>query len=117
VEDIERAITQAEQASGLHYSVYVGDAAGDLREFGRRLLSVLGDEGDQSVVVVVDPTARRLEILTGKQAAYHLDDRATALAALSMTTSLSAGELRGGIVDGLRTLAEHARQPRTLHAE
>ena len=117
VEDIERAISQAEQASGLHFSVYVGDVTGDLRDFGRRLLGALGADADASVVVVVDPTARRLEILTGKQAAYHLDDRATALGALSMTTSLSAGDLRGGIVDGLRTLAEHARQPRTLHAE
>ena len=117
VEDIERAIAQANQASGLRFSVYVGDVSGELRPFGRRLLAVLGPDADNAVVVVVDPTARRLEILTGKQAAYHLDDRATALGALSMTTSLSAGDLRGGIVDGLRTLAEHARQPRTLHAD
>lgn len=114
---IERALGQADRASGLDFSVYVGEVEGDLRELGRRLLGALGDRGDDAVVVVVDPSARRLEILTGQGAAYHLDDRATALGALSMTTSFAAGDLAGGIVDGLRTLAEHARQPRTFHTE
>ena len=114
---IERALDQAQQASGLRFSVYVGQVDGDLRALGRRLLGALGDDADRSVVVVVDPAARELEILTGRSAAYHLDDRATALGALSMTTSFGSGDLAGGIVDGLRTLAEHARQPRTLHLE
>ena len=114
---IGRALEQAEQASGLDFSVYVGEVEGDLRELGRRLLGALGARAERAVLVVVDPTARRLEVLTGQVAAYHLDDRATALGALSMTTSFSAGDLTGGIVDGLRTLAEHARQPRTLHNE
>lgn len=114
---IERAIAQAERASGLDFSVYVGEVPGDLRALGRQLLGVLGDGADDAVVIVVDPTARKLEILTGRIAAYHLDDRATALGSLAMTTSFVAGDLSGGIVDGLRTLAEHARQPRTLHLE
>jgi uncharacterized membrane protein YgcG len=117
VDEIERAIAQADQSSGLNFSVYVGEVAGNLRDFGRQLLGALGPDADTAVLVVVDPTARCLEVLTGRQAAYHLDDRATALGALSMTTSFTAGDLRGGIVDGLRTLAEHARQPRTLHGE
>jgi uncharacterized membrane protein YgcG len=114
---IGRSIEQAEAASGLDFSVYVGEVDGDLRETGRQLLGVLGSRADDAVVIVVDPTARSLEILTGRRAAYHLDDRATALGALAMTTSFAAGDLAGGIVDGLRTLAEHARQPRTLHLE
>jgi hypothetical protein len=36
---------------------------------------------------------------------------------MSMTSSFGAGDLAGGIVDGLRTLAEHARQPRALHTD
>lgn len=114
---IDRAIAQAEQSSGLDFSVYVGEVEGDLREYGRRLLGALGPAAADAVVVVIDPTGRQLEILTGRRAAFHLDDRATALGALSMTTSFAAGDLPGGIVDGLRTLAEHARQPRTLHSE
>ena len=77
----------------------------------------LGDDADRSVVVVIDPAHRRLEILTGATAARYLDDRATALGAMSMTSSFAAGDLAGGIVAGLHTLSEHARHPRTLHSD
>jgi len=117
VDAIERAIKQAQQESGIHYSVYVGAPDNDLREFGRQLLGALGKKADDSVLVVIDPASRRLEILTGIAASLHLDDRATALGAMSMTSSFAAGDLAGGIVAGLHTLSEHARQPRTLHAE
>lgn len=117
LESISRAISQAEQATGLDFSVYVGDADGDLTQTGRRLLGALGKRADLAVVIVVDPTAREVDVLAGTAAAYHLDDRGLALGVMSMTTSFAMGDLAGGIVDGLRTLAEHARQPRTLHTE
>lgn len=115
VDAIKRALDQAERECGLSFSVYVGDPGSDLREYGCTLLGALGEAGERAVVVLVDPSSRRLEILTGSVASMALDDRATALGAMSMTSSFSAGELTGGIVSGLHTLAEHARQPRTLH--
>ena len=117
VDAIERAIDHARAESDLEYSVFVGAPDGDLREQGRRLLGALGDAAPRSVLVVVDPAHRRLEILTGSTAARYLDDRATALGAMSMTSSFAAGDLAGGIVAGLHTLGEHARHPRTLHTE
>ncbi len=117
VDAIERAIDHARAESDLNFSVFVGAPEGDLREQGRRLLAALGDDADRSVVVAVDPAQRRLEILTGVAAARHLDDRATALGAMSMTSSFAAGDLAGGIVAGLHTLSEHARHPRTLHSD
>jgi uncharacterized membrane protein YgcG len=116
VQAIERALDQAHSESELNYSVFVGAPEGDLREQGRRLLGALGEAADESVVVVIDPAKRRLEILTGPTAARYLDDRATALGAMSMTSSFTAGDLAGGIVAGLHTLSEHARHPRTLHS-
>ena len=116
VHAIERAIEQAHAESGLHYSVFVGSPEGDLRDQGRRLLGALGSSSDDAVIVVIDPAQRRLEILTGASAARYLDDRATALGAMSMTSSFTAGDLAGGIVAGLHTLSEHARHPRTLHS-
>jgi uncharacterized membrane protein YgcG len=115
VQAIERAIEQAHAESGLRFSVFVGAPEGELREQGRRLLGALGADADRAVVVVVDPAQRRLDILTGSTAARFLDDRATALGAMSMTSSFTAGDLAGGIVAGLHTLSEHARHPRTLH--
>ena len=44
-------------------------------------------------------------------------DRDCALTAMSMVTAFSSGDLTGGIVDGVQKLAEHARQPRTLHLD
>jgi uncharacterized membrane protein YgcG len=116
VQSIERALDQAHSESGLDYSVFVGAPEGELREQGRKLLGALGEGADRAVVVVVDPAQRRLEILTGATAARYLDDRATALGAMSMTSSFTAGDLAGGIVAGLHTLSEHARHPRTLHS-
>jgi uncharacterized membrane protein YgcG len=115
VQAIERALVHANAESELDYSVFVGSVHGDLREEGRKLLGALGADGDRAVVVVIDPAQRRLEILTGPLAARYLDDRATALGAMSMTSSFTAGDLAGGIVAGLHTLSEHARHPRTLH--
>ena len=116
VHAIERAIAQAHDESDLQYSVFVGTSDGDLRQQGRQLLGALGADGHNAVIVVIDPAQRRLEILTGSTAARYLDDRATALGAMSMTSSFTAGDLAGGIVAGLHTLSEHARHPRTLHS-
>jgi uncharacterized membrane protein YgcG len=116
VQAIERAIEHARAESDLSFSVFVGAPDGDLRQQGRELLGALGAASDTAVVVAIDPAQRRLEILTGTTAARYLDDRATALGAMSMTSSFTAGDLAGGIVAGLHTLSEHARHPRTLHA-
>ncbi len=116
-DDIKRAIQLARQASGVRFSVYVGAAEGDYRGFARKLHAALGAEAPHAVLVFVDPGARRLEIVTGPEARRQLDDRSCALAAMSMTTAFTAGDLAGGIASGVQMLAEHARRPRTLHGE
>jgi uncharacterized membrane protein YgcG len=116
-EDIERAVEFAEQESHLSVSVYVGALQADSREHAGRLLTALGPEGSATVLVAVDPGSHRLEIVTGPGLRYRLDDRACHLASLSMTTSFAGGDLAGGIVNGVRQLAEHARAPRVLHTD
>jgi len=114
--DIERAVRNAEAASGLHFSVYVGGADSETRPFATRLLSRLGDP-DPSVLVYVDPPGRRMEIVTGAQAKRRLDDAQCGLAALTMQASFAAGDLTGGLVTGVQQLGEHARQLPMLHTE
>ncbi|HJY24556.1 MAG TPA: DUF5130 family protein [Actinomycetes bacterium] len=133
-DEITRALRVAESESGLSFSVYVGalrdgspgaadtivsaDASGaSVRQAAQRLHAALGGEASSSVLVVVDPASRHLEIVTGAEAHRKLDDRDCALTAMSMVTAFSAGALTGGIVDGVQKLAEHARQPRTLHLD
>jgi uncharacterized membrane protein YgcG len=112
---ILRAIQVGRQNSGLSFSVYVGPAEGNPRAFARRRHAELGAEAPDAVLVLVDPVARALEIVTGSRARRWVDDRACALAAASMTTAFAAGNLAGGIAQGLQVLAEHSRHPQSLH--
>jgi uncharacterized membrane protein YgcG len=114
---VERARVQAEEQTGLRFSIYVAAVTGAITETARRLLASVEPDPASAVLVVVDPGARLLEIVTGSVAARHLADRDAALTAVSMTTSFANGDLVEGIVDGLRTLADHARSPRTLHTD
>ena len=92
----------------MHFSVYVGAVEGDIREHAERLHAALGPQATNGALVLIAPGDRQLEIVTGKQSARRLSDRACALAALSMTTAFAGGDLVGGIVTGLRMLSEAA---------
>ena len=115
-EDIDRAVKIAEADTDLRFTVYVGALGDDSRGQAVALHRALPDHA-RSVLVAVDPGARRVEIVTGSISRRWLDDRSCGLAVLSMTTSFTAGGLADGIVNGVRTLAEHARHPRVLHLD
>jgi uncharacterized membrane protein YgcG len=115
-DEIERAIDIARRETGLEFAVYVGAANADPRAFARRLLAELPDPG-RSVLVVVDPASRRLEIISGVVAGRVVDSRACSLAAATMTSAFAAGDLVGGIANGVILLGEQARRPPSLHHE
>lgn len=111
---IDRAIRYAEAGSGLVFSVYVGPSEQDCRAYAWQLLQQLPDPA-RSVLVLVDPAQRVLEVVTGAVAQRTLTDTECAFAVLSMQTCFSAGDLSGGIVTGLQQLGDHARTPTSLH--
>jgi uncharacterized membrane protein YgcG len=111
---LARAVALVERATGLRVVLRVGRLDGG-RAAAEALLAACGTEAPGSVVVAVDPAARTLEIVTGRRAAEVLDDRTCALAALAMTSSFAAGDLVGGIRNGLQVLADHGRNLRTPH--
>ncbi len=112
-----RAIRLARQQSQLPVSVYVGTLEGDSRATALTLHGALGEEAVRTVLVAVDPGARRVEIVTGSEVRRRLDDRAAGLAAMTMTSAFQAGDLAGGISSGVLALAEHTQTPRSLHTE
>lgn len=116
-DDVVRAIRLARQQSQLPVSVYVGALDGDSRATALQLHAALGDEAAQTVLVAVDPGARRVEVVTGPESRRRVDDRAAALAAMTMTSAFQAGDLSGGIASGVLSLAEHAHVPRSLHTD
>lgn len=118
---IDHAVTQCRQQNGLDVSVVVGDLGvtdpSRFREAAETLHAALGAERSRSaVLVVVAPGQRRVEIVTGPAARRRVPDRGAALAVLSMSTAFTGGDLAGGIVDGLRQIADAAGKREAIPA-
>ena len=113
---IEEIVSAAENLCGLSFKVYVGQLS-DGRASAEALLQASAGESTRTVLTAIDPTSRTLEIVTGSHASTSIDDRTCALAALAMTSSFQAGELIGGIRNGVNLMAEHARRPERRHLD
>jgi hypothetical protein len=106
---IARAVDAADAATGLRFRVVVGDLGSEESSLQPPLRS--------GVLIAVDPVGRRLEIVTGSDAARQISDRTCALASLAMTSSFAAGDLVGGLRNGLQVLADHGRRDDTRHLD
>lgn len=104
---IAEALKLADTSTGLTFSVYVGDLEQPVRGHAEKLHSQM-DAAERGVLVAISPNQRLLEIVTGDVARRRIPDRASKLAALSMSAAFSGGDLAGGIVSGLAQLAEQA---------
>lgn len=104
---IDEALREADAATSLTFSVYVGGIDEPVRENAEKLHAQLADPA-KSVLLAIDPQRRQLEIVTGSAARKRLADRDCKLAALSMAAAFGGGDLAGGIVSGLAQLADHA---------
>jgi uncharacterized membrane protein YgcG len=102
---LDEALTLSSRESGLIFSVYVGSLRQPTRAHAEALFERLTDN---AVLITVAPGERSLHIVTGPESAKRLPNRACALAALAMRASFSNGDLTGGIVTGLRMLADAA---------
>ncbi|MEU6859459.1 DUF5130 family protein [Glycomyces sp. NPDC046736] len=106
---LDEALSVAERdGGGLHYSVYVGPLHDPIRGAAEALHERLADPA-RSVLIAVSPEQRELEIVTGQIAREKIPDRSAALVVFSMEAAFGAGQLSGGIVTGLRMLAETAQ--------
>lgn len=105
---IDEALATADRESdGIVFSVYVGPLHEPTKGAARGLHDRLADPA-RSVLIAVSPQQRKLEIVTGEAAMKRIPDRNAALVALSMTAAFGGGDLAGGIVTGLRMLADQA---------
>jgi hypothetical protein len=86
---LDEALTMASRQSGLRFSVFLGE---------------LGEAPS----VAVSPGQRVVEVLTGPEARVRLPDRSAKLAVMSMVASFKEGDLLGGLLSGLRMLADQA---------
>jgi hypothetical protein len=113
---IDEAIRKAELVSRVEFSVFVGRVDGEPRAFATQLHNRLVAP-PRSILILLDPAARALEIVTGGDVRRNLTDREVELVALQMQSMFAEGDLVGGLRRGIQELADHAKAPETLHAE
>jgi uncharacterized membrane protein YgcG len=111
---LDEALTMSSRETGLRFTLYVGDLGSRTRVQAEELHARSGENPGDAVLIAVSPGQRVVEVVTGAGASRRLPDRACALAVLSMTTSFAAGDLVGGIVNGLRQLSDQAGHPAAL---
>jgi hypothetical protein len=111
---LDEALTMSSRETGLRFTLYIGDLGRQTRLQAEELHARSGAHPADAVLIAVSPGQRVVEVVTGSGAARRLPDRACALAVLSMTTSFAAGDLVGGIVNGLRQLSDQAGHPAAL---
>ncbi len=112
---IDETIRKAEQLSRIEFSVFVGKAEGEPRQFAMKLHRSLVAPS-RSILILVDPVVRALEVVTGVDVRRNLTDREVELAVLEMQSAFATGDLVGGLKRGISMLADHARAPETLHS-
>jgi hypothetical protein len=105
---LDEAITLSSDETGVLFSVYVGALTEPTRDGAEALHAHLGVNAADAVLIAVSPSQRILHVVTGESVAHRVPNRLCALAALAMRASFSNGDLTGGIVNGLRMLADAA---------
>lgn len=104
---IDEAMMLASRSTGLRFNVYVGDLGEDpVARTGELHAGVEG--AADAVLIAVSPGQRFVEVLTGHDARVRLPDRSAKLAIMSMVASFKEGDLLGGLLSGLRMLADQA---------
>jgi uncharacterized membrane protein YgcG len=114
--ELEKVVDDAERLSGRRFSVYVGPAGDDVRATAERMHATL-TAPSESILILVDPAAHALEIVTGESVRDTLSNRKAALAALSMQTAFATGDLERGLRAGIQQLAEQAKAEVSLHTD
>ncbi|MBX6389451.1 MAG: DUF5130 family protein [Frankia sp.] len=116
---LNRTRTIAERQTGVAFHVRVGAVSGDPKAVADRLLAALVADParEPAVLVLVSPGQRFVRIATNAAARRRIPDATASLAALTMTSSFAVGDLVGGLVAGIRQLADAAGPPRPVVAD
>lgn len=105
---ISKAIRTAEVASRIEFSVFVGESHGDPHAFATQLHNSLVAP-TRTIVIMVDPDERALEIVTGGWVRERISNEDAQAVADEMVALIAGGDLAGGILHGIEELAEKAR--------
>lgn len=105
---ISSAIRTAEVASRIEFSVFVGASQGGPRSFATQLHNSLVAP-TRTIVIMVDPFVRALEIVAGGWVRERVSDADMEAVAEEMTARFTEGDLAGGVIRGIEELAAKAQ--------
>jgi uncharacterized membrane protein YgcG len=98
-------VDQAEETTGLQFCVYLGRTSEDSRAHAEQLFVDTGLHTRPAVLILVAPPQRRVEIVTAPAVREWASDEACARVVDEMTARFAAGDLAGGIITGVESLA------------
>jgi len=104
---LDEALTLASRSTGLSFSIYLGPLVEPTREHAEQLHASTPDPAN-AVLIAVSPNQRLVEIVTGEESTRRLPNNACRLAVMAMVASFKEGDLAGGLMSGLRMLADQA---------
>ena len=113
--DLTRSVKLAREISGLAFGVYIGELPQGRESAFARHAQLPAPES--AILVAVDPDARTIDIVTGKEAHISLDDRSCDFATLAFVSCANAGDIVGGVREALIVMAEHARAPKVYNLD
>jgi uncharacterized membrane protein len=105
---IATAIEQAEGFTGLQLCIYIGKADEDTRAHAESLFVEQGLHARPAVLVLVEPTQRKVEVVTAPEIRARIPDGAAASAISAMTEWFARGRLLEGLHAGIDVLVETA---------
>lgn len=105
---ISSAIRAAEVSSRIEFSVFVGASEGDPRAFATQLHNSLVAPS-RTIVIMVDPERRALEIVTGGWVRERIADTEVQAVAEEMTARFAEGNLAAGVIRGIELLGQRAQ--------
>lgn len=107
---LDEALTLASRTTGLQFSVYLGRLGPKSRAAAEALHASTSDPAN-AVLVAVSPAERVVEVVTGEASSRRLTNNGCRLAVMAMVASFKEGDLVGGLVSGLRMMADQAGEP------
>lgn len=116
---LDETITVATHATGIDFSIYLGDLGRDSRSRAEELHASIGPvAASDALLIAVSPGQRVVEVVTGDEAHRRVSDRACKLAVMAMVASFKESDLIGGLISALRMLTEQAGSPpRHVHPD
>jgi len=107
---LDEALTLASRTTELEFSVYLGKLGADSRPAAEALHGTTPNPTN-AVLVAVSPGERIVEVVTGEESSRRLTNNGCRLAVMTMVASFKEGDLVGGLVSGLRMMADQAGEP------